>query len=75
MTDSEPRDVREGKRPKSPEGHRSLGYTGVGNYRCQCGENFSMLDLRPLPASATEAIQALKDQWVAHYTPYIEEET
>jgi hypothetical protein len=65
------RDVREGKRPPSPEGHQSLGYCGEGRYKCECGEIFVAMGGSCLPAEAATAIQALKDQWVAHYTPYI----
>lgn len=59
--------------PERPEGHRSLGYCGTGNYHCQCGEVFRTgrdvpfvvadphADVRDTPG-----IAALHEQWDAH---------
>lgn len=54
-----------------PEGHRSLGYCGNGNYRCQCGMLFASPNDTPfrqdeVDSPAPVGWQALKDQWRAH---------
>ena len=55
---------------RGPEGHRSLGYCGQGNYKCSCGLIFETDQGEPFKVAEVGEVslgfQAVKNRWRAH---------